>query len=260
MTDERLALAIDLARQAGALLREGLDKAKHISRKGAIDLVTDYDYQSEAVLIKGLRRAFPHDSLVSEESGESGNGEFVWYIDPLDGTANFSHGLPVFSVSVACYLGRQPLLGVIFNPARDELFHAVVGKGAWLNGEPLSVSSTSHLNDSLLVTGFPYDLRTNPDNNLDHFVAFATTALDLRRFGSASLDLATVAAGRLDGHWELRLSPWDWAAGVLLVREAGGRVTRVDGGTDLFVEPGSILATNGLIHDECLAVLNRKKG
>jgi myo-inositol-1(or 4)-monophosphatase len=176
-------------------------------------------------------------------------------IDPLDGTTNFARGVPFFCVSIACVQDRQPVLGVVFDPMRDELFTASKSEGAALNGRALNVSQTGSLDKSLLVTGFPYDIRTNPENNLSQYALFAVRSLGVRRLGSAALDLAYVAAGRFDGFWEYRLSPWDFAAGMLIVLEAGGRVTRIDGGPDVFREPTSILATNGRIHESMLGSL-----
>ncbi|MGH2626407.1 MAG: inositol monophosphatase family protein, partial [Anaerolineales bacterium] len=193
-----------------------------------------------------------------------------WLIDPLVGTTNFAHALPFFSVSIAWARDDEPLVAVVYDPVRHELFHAVRGGGAWLgppktggdpaapSGRRLRVSEEAELGDSLLVTGFPYDIRTNPENNLAHYNAFALRSQGVRRLGSAALDLAYLADGRFDGYWELRLSPWDWAAGVLLVREAGGRVTRIDGTTDLLRPPPSLLATNRKIHEAMLEVLQER--
>jgi len=251
---ERLRRAVELAREAGALLRTGLGAAGPIEHKGAIDLVTDYDVRSERLLVEGLRRSFPEDPILAEEGGGAA-GPRRWVIDPLDGTTNFAHGLPHFSISIAYAEDQAVRLGVVYDPMRDEMFEAREGAGARLNGQPLHVSAVSDLGRSLLVTGFPYDIRTNPETNLESFSRFALRSVGVRRFGSAALDLAYVACGRFDGYWELRLSPWDWAAGLLLVKEAGGRVTRVDGGEDVFRPPTSILATNGRIHNAMMEVL-----
>jgi myo-inositol-1(or 4)-monophosphatase len=256
MIEKRLRFAVDLARQAGDLLRQGHGQTIEANHKANLELVTEYDVRSERLVIEAIRQAFPKDAILAEESGQSGAGDLRWLIDPLDGTTNFAHGLPIFCVSIAFARGNEPLLGVIFDPTRDELFQASAGGGAWLNGRRLRVSREASLAESLLVTGFPYDILTNPNNNLDHFAAFAKRSRAVRRLGSAALDLAYVAAARFEGHWELRLSPWDFAAGILLVREAGGMVTRTDGGPDVFAEPTSLLATNGLVHQAMLAVLN----
>lgn len=258
MIEDRLTIATDLARQAGALLREGYDQVTEVNYKGEIDLITEFDLRSEQLLVKGIQQAFPNDAIMAEEKGLVGEGEHCWFIDPLDGTTNFAHGIPIFVISLAFAQGSQPLLGVIYDPMRDELFHATIDGGAWLNDRRLHVSAAMTLNESLLSTGFPYDMRTNPDNNLDHFARLILQSRGVRRFGAAALDLAYVASGRSDGYWEMRLWPWDWGAGLLMVKEAGGLVTRIDGGEEVFAEPTSILATNGHIHDEMIAVLNSK--
>jgi myo-inositol-1(or 4)-monophosphatase len=254
---DRLQLAVELARRAGGLLLDGYGRATQVRHKGAIDLVTEYDLKSEQLLVEGIRSAYPADAILSEEGGGQDGEGVRWLVDPLDGTTNFAHGLPIFSVSIACVQDEELLLGVIYDPSREELFHTEAGEGAFLNEAPIRVSAATTLDESLLVTGFPYDIRTNPDNNLSYFNALAVRARAVRRLGSAALDLAYVAAGRFDGYWELRLNPWDWAAGVLLVREAGGRVTTF--GEDDMVLDGdaTLVATNGKIHDELLAALSR---
>jgi len=252
----RLKLAIELARKAGDELRQGFGHVKQIRRKGAVDLVTEYDLRSEHLILEAIRQAFPQDAVLSEEAGQVSRGDICWMVDPLDGTTNFAHALPMFCVSIACTQGGVPALGVIYDPLREELFQALVGGGASLNGEPLRVSETGSLQEALLVTGFPYDIRTNPQNNLDHYSRLALLSLGVRRLGSAALDLAYVAAGRFDGYWELRLNPWDWAAGALLVREAGGRVTDFRGSEEVLVGADSLVATNGRVHDELRAALN----
>ncbi|HET7011523.1 MAG TPA: inositol monophosphatase family protein [Anaerolineales bacterium] len=251
---DRYERAVELARQAGALLRAGLGSVETIEHKGAIDLLTEYDLRSERLLVDGLRQSFPDDPILAEEGGGA-QGARRWLIDPLDGTTNFAHGLPHFSVSLAYAEGGDIRLGVVFDPARSELFHAIQGGGAFLNQARLRVSSTASLDRALLVTGFPYDIRTADETNLELFSKMALRAQGLRRLGSAALDLAYVAAGRFDGYWELRLSPWDWAAGILLVREAGGRVTRLSGEEDIFRPPTSIIASNRLIHQAMLEAL-----
>jgi myo-inositol-1(or 4)-monophosphatase len=255
--EERLTFAKDLALKAGALLREGIGRVTEIGHKGEIDLITEFDLRSEQLLIDEINRAYPNDAILAEEDGSIREGEHRWLIDPLDGTTNFAHGIPVFSVSIAYTQGSRPLLGVVYDPMREELFYAADNRGAWLDDRRLHVSSTASLNESLLVTGFSYDIRTNPETNLDHFAAFALRTHGVRRMGSAAMDLAYVAAGRFDGYWEMRLWPWDWGAGILMVKEAGGKVTRTSGEPDVFTEPTSILATNGHLHEEMLAVLNR---
>jgi myo-inositol-1(or 4)-monophosphatase len=252
----RQKLAIDLARQAGEIVRQGYGKALKVDRKGTIDLVTDVDLRAEEFLVDSIHTAFPQDSILAEEGDRIEEGELWWLVDPLDGTTNFAHGLPLFSVSIACMVNGEPQIGVVFDPLREELFHAFSGEGAWLNGNRLSVSNTQELESSLLVTGFPYDIRTNPDNNLDNYTAFALISQGVRRLGSAALDLCYVAAGRLDGYWELRLNPWDWAAGVLLVREAGGTVTTFKGDNKVLNGDETLVASNGQIHQQMMQVLN----
>jgi myo-inositol-1(or 4)-monophosphatase len=255
----RLDFAIEQARCAGALLREGQGRVPDIHHKGVIDLITEYDLRSEELLVEAIHETYPGDAILAEEEGELGEGEARWLIDPLDGTTNFAHGLPIFTVSIAWAVDLRPLLGVVYDPMRDELFHALRGGGAWLNGRRLRVSQEGKLENSLLVTGFPYDRRTNPENNLEHFAAFALRTRGVRRLGAASLDLVNVAAGRFDGYWEVRLWPWDWAAGMLLVEEAGGRISRTDGGPDVFAQPTSMLASNGLIHEAMVRVLSGRE-
>ena len=256
---DRLHLAVELARRAGGLLLDGYGHATQVRHKGAIDLVTEYDLKSEQLLVEGIRTAFPADAILSEEGGGREGEGVRWLVDPLDGTTNFAHGLPIFSISIACVRAEELLLGVIYDPTREELFHTLAGEGAFLNQAPIRVSVTSTLDESLLVTGFPYDIRSNPDNNLSYFNALAVRARAVRRLGSAALDLAYVAAGRFDGYWELRLNPWDWAAGVLLVREAGGRVTTFGKAEKVLDGDATLVATNGQIHDELLAVLKSNK-
>ena len=255
---DRLQLAIELARLAGGLLLEGQSMGLRVSKKGATDLVTDYDLKSEQLLVKGIRGAYPEDAILAEEGSgsETREAEHLWLIDPLDGTTNYAHGLPFYSVSIGLMVNGQLRFGVVYDPTRDELFHASEGGGAWLGDDPLQVSDTPSLEDCLLVTGFPYDIRTNPDNNLDHFSKFALRSRAVRRLGSAALDLAYVAAGRFDGYWELRLGDWDWAAGVVLVREASGIVTTFSGDKKVLAGDETLLATNGKIHREMMTALN----
>jgi myo-inositol-1(or 4)-monophosphatase len=255
MEHSRLTLGLDLAKRAGALLLDGLGNAHQVRHKGAIDLVTEFDLRSEQLILEGIHRAFPSDSILSEEAGASGETDVCWVIDPLDATTNYAHGLPHFCVSIACWEKGGPELGIIFDPTRAELFHAVNGEGAWLNGGRLHVSAESRLAESVLATGFPCDLRSNPEDNLDNFAHMSRRAFAIRRFGSAALDMAYVAAGRFDAYWELSTHPWDWAAGILLVREAGGQVTTIDGDDAFPLGTASLLASNGLVHDEALRAL-----
>jgi len=247
-----------LAQQAGDILRAGYGRQHQIDRKGLIDLVTEVDRQSESFLLGELRRRFPRYRILAEESGSlSGDDCCIWYIDPLDGTVNYAHAVPFFSVSLALQMEGVLRLGVVYDPLRDECFSAERGQGARLNGQPIHVSDSRDLLHSLLVTGFPYDIRENPDNNLDNYVRFSLLTQGVRRLGSAALDLAYVACGRLDGYWELRLNPWDVAAGGLIAQEAGATVTNYHGELDFISTPQSILAANPYIHPLMLAALNK---
>lgn len=249
-----------LARQAGVILRHGFGRRQRITSKShTIDLVTETDTRSEAFLLEQIRRRWPEHRILAEESGGNDGSGGTWYVDPLDGTVNFAHGVPIFSVSLAYAEGSEVLLGVVYDPMRDECFAAERGKGAWLNGQPIRVSETATLAESLLVTGFPYDAWSNPENNLDHFAAFAVRTQGVRRLGSAALDLCYVAAGRFDGYWEIRLKPWDVAAGGLIATEAGAVVTNLDGGPDYLSPPQSIVAANPHLHPQMLEVLHRHR-
>ncbi len=255
-----LTLLESLARRAGDILRTGFGRCHRVTHKGEIDLVTEMDQRSEAYLLGEIRRSFPDHSIVSEESGGvRGEGNGQWFIDPLDGTINYAHGVPIFSVSLA-YAEKGVLqLGVVYDPMRDECFSAERGCGAWLNGQPIQASPTKDLNNSLLVTGFPYDIRTNADNNLDHFIRLNLLTQGVRRLGSAALDLCYVAAGRFDAFWEMRLNAWDVAAGGLIAQEAGAVVTNMHGGEDFLSPPQSILAANRYLHPILLQLLNETK-
>jgi myo-inositol-1(or 4)-monophosphatase len=253
-----------MARRAGEILRRGyphrpsVQNDLQIRHKSAIDLVTRFDYESEAYLLEEIRRRFPSHRILSEESGSlgDGQGDGLWVIDPLDGTVNFSHGIPIFSVSIAFAQGDQISLGVVYDPLRDEMFSAERGKGATLNSLPVRVSPLDALDQSLLVTGFPYDIRTRPDKNLEEYARLALLSQGVRRLGAASLDLCYVASGRFDGYWELMLNPWDLAAGVLIAQEAGARVTTIDGGTEFLTGSPSIVAANPSLHESLLQVLH----
>ncbi|MEW6287632.1 MAG: inositol monophosphatase family protein [Chloroflexota bacterium] len=245
-----------LARRAGDILREGYNKDHKVDYKGVIDLVTEVDHQSEAFLLGEVRRDFPTHHIFSEESGViKGNNDHIWYIDPLDGTVNYAHHVPIFSVSIAYASHGTVSLGAVYDPMRGEMFLAERGKGAWLNGRPLKVSAVTDLQKSLLVTGFPYDAWNTEQDNFANFVKFAKMTQGVRRLGSAALDLCYVAAGRFDGFWELALKPWDVAAGGLICEEAGGRVTNVRGEADYISPPQSVVAAAPGIHARMLDVL-----
>jgi myo-inositol-1(or 4)-monophosphatase len=253
-----LAVAQEAAEAAAAILRSGWGQRPSFACKSSnTDLVTDFDRRAESAVLGVLTGAFPDDGITAEESGRraSGSGR-TWHVDPLDGTTNFSHGLPLFSVSIALYQEGSPRAAAVVAPALGWEFAAARGQGATCNGGPLRVSATGRLDDALLVTGFPYDRRESADNNFRRFEALAQLTHGVRRLGSAALDLCFVARGWLDGYWEHKLKPWDIAAGVLIAAEAGARLTAFDGGP-LAVERGEVVATNGLIHDELLGVLGR---
>jgi myo-inositol-1(or 4)-monophosphatase len=252
-----LEQAVTAAKLAGALQRERLWSELAISFKGDIDLVTEVDRRCEELIVTYLRGAFPeHSFLAEEDSYQSGSLPYKWVIDPLDGTTNFAHGFPWFCVSIALEHEATLLLGVIYHPMMDELFTAVKGGGAFLNGKQIHVSTRQPLRHSLLATGFPYDRTRDNENNFDNFFNFQLSCRGVRRAGAAALDLAYVAAGRLDGYWECKLKPWDVAAGSLLVAEAGGEVTNHQG-LAYSIYDHRILASNGALHQEMLEVLNR---
>jgi myo-inositol-1(or 4)-monophosphatase len=227
-----------------------------ICKKGQIDLVTDADHAVERFLISELKQAFPAASFCAEEQGwlEDNESDAVWFIDPLDGTTNFAHGFPYFSISVALAKNGQTVAGVVYNPVSKELFAAERGKGARRNGHPIKVSQNADLQDSLLVTGFPYNIKTSAENNFDQFSRATKASQGVRRTGSAALDLCNVACGRFDGYWEQLVNVWDIAAGALIVEEAGGTVTDYHGSA-LLHSSKSVIATNGLIHGQLLDVL-----
>lgn len=248
--EQRLERAQDLARRAGQILLRHFRHLEGVEEKGpGGDLVTVADREAEACIVRELRTAFPGDAIQAEETGAHGEAaERVWHVDPLDGTTNYAHGLAQFAVSLGLAVGGEPVLGVVYAPALQEMFTAARGLGAFLNGRPIAVSRIDELERGLLVTGFPYDRRQVADNNLPEFCRLTLASQGVRRLGSAALDLAFVAAGRFDGFWERGLSPWDIAAGVVLVREAGGRVTDYQQGP-LDLRGGRLLATNGRIHE-----------
>ena len=264
MNLERIQItAAEIAREAGALLRRAVHEVKEIETKSsAIDLVTQYDAESEEMIIGRLRAAFPEHNHFAEEGDYAAvsRDELTWYIDPIDGTNNFAHGLPCFVVSLALYHGMEPLVAVIYEPMRDELFQATAGGGALLvtgglEQRKIQVSETAELVGSLLASGFPYDRHSSDEDNLAQFGAFLKRVQGLRRMGSAALDLAYVAAGRLDGYWEYKLNSWDVAAGVLLVQEAGGLVSTMDGAPFQLTPRVDLIASNGQIHGAMVAVL-----
>ncbi|HEY9826029.1 MAG TPA: inositol monophosphatase family protein [Stenomitos sp.] len=256
-----LDVATEAALSAGAILQASLGNIEKVQEKGRPgDLVTEADAAAEATVLQVLNRHFPDHQVLAEESGQQGNTEsrFLWAIDPLDGTTNYAHQYPFFATSIALLIEGVPHVGVVYDPFHQELFRAAKGLGATRNRQPIQVSQTSDLAHSLLVTGFAYDRRETLDNNYAEFCHLTHLTQGVRRSGSASVDLAYVACGRLDGYWERGLSPWDIAAGTLLVEEAGGVVTAYDQSAfDLY--SGRILATNGKIHTELSQELLRVK-
>ena len=251
-----LTVAWDAASAAGMIIRENWQEPKQIEHKGAIDLVTTVDRDSECAIVEILRRNFPEHSILAEEQTNlvGDDNDYRWIIDPLDGTTNFAHGYPQFCVSIALEYSGEVILGLVYDPLRQECFRATLGSGATLNGSPIHVSAAHELDKSLLATGFPYDQRENPDSYLSYFKAFMTRSQGIRRNGAAALDLCYVAAGRLDGFWELKLKPWDVAAGALIVKEAGGHMSDF-AGSSFAIAGSQTLATNGAIHAEMLGVL-----
>jgi myo-inositol-1(or 4)-monophosphatase len=245
-----------MARQAGQILHTGYEKDHQVDYKGVIDLVTEIDHQSEAYLIGEIQRLFPGHSILAEESGSlDGHDEHLWLIDPVDGTVNYAHGVPFFCVSLAYAHQGKVVLAAVFDPLRDELFTAVRGQGAWLNGRPLKVAQADELVKSLMVTGFPYDAWTTKRDNFVYFSKLGKLTQGVRRLGSAALDLCYVGAGRFDGYWELALKPWDVAAAGLIAEEAGAVVTNVSGGADYLNPPQSVVAANPALHAKLLAEL-----
>lgn len=257
---ELLKTAIDVAKGAGQILQEGFGTNFKISSKtGKNNLVTEYDHKAEKYIIDTISSKYPNHNFLAEESGASGeiqDDEIRWVIDPLDGTVNYAHNIPIFSVSIAAEQKGELLCGVVYNPIINELFHAEKGGGAYLNNHKLRVSQNDDFFTSLLVTGFPYNVNQNPCNCIDMFVSVIQSGIPVRRLGSAALDLAYVAAGRFDGFWEIQLYPWDVAAGTLLVQEAGGKVSQYDG-KNFNISDNSIIATNGGIHDTVIQQIKK---
>jgi len=256
MFEDESIVAREAARAAGKILSRMLGNAHHIVKKGEIDLVTEADLAAEKIILEIVGHNFPKDNILSEEAGrrdEASNR--TWLIDPLDGTTNFAHRFPFFAISIALEIEKEIVMGVVYNPYMNEFFEATKEKGAYLNGETLRVSATTALQESLLATGFPYDVHERSEGVLKLLEKMIVRAQGIRRLGSAALDLCYVAAGRLDGFWEESLKPWDTGAGDIILREAGGRLTTFEGKS---YNPylGSVVASNGLIHDEMVEVLS----
>jgi myo-inositol-1(or 4)-monophosphatase len=245
--------AIEIAHEAGTLLRNYFERHVRFELKGAFDLVTEADRASEKLIVERLTGLFPEHGILAEEgSGHGSPSEYRWYVDPLDGTTNFAHGYPVFNVTLALEKAGELVVGVVLDPFRGELFTCEKGAGAFMNGRRIHVSRAAKLDESLFATGFP-SRRRHLDLNIHFYYQLAMASHGVRRGGAAALDLAYVACGRLDGYWEFGLSPWDMAAGKLLVEEAGGRCTDMEGGPHQLTSPG-ILVDNGRVHDEVLAL------
>lgn len=256
MNNKFLYVATETAKKAGKLLLEGFGTNFKIDNKeGENNLVTEYDTRAEDLIIKSISEEFPDHSFLAEESGYTpANTKYRWIIDPLDGTVNYANNLPVFSVSIALEKDGEIICGCVYNPILDELFYAEAGGGAFKNGKAISVSSKNNINKSFLATGFPYNISENPKNAIDHFVKIIGAGIPVRRLGSAAIDLCYVACGRFDAYWEVFLHPWDVAAGMLIVREAGGKLTDYSG--EEYKHTGeTVVASNKLIHDQILNLL-----
>ena len=251
-------VAIAAAYGGAQVLRDRFGNISHIDKKGAFNLLTEADTGSEKKIITTIREAFPDHAFLAEESGASeGTGEHRWLIDPLDGTTNFVHQLPVFAISIALTIGPEIVLGLVLNPMDGELFSAIYGRGAELNGKPIKVSSTKFVRESLLVTGFPYNFSEVAESIMSRFTACQNASQGVRRLGSAALDLCYVACGRIDGFWEQNLNPWDTAAGAVIATEAGAVITDFSN-RPFTVDQNEILVTNGKIHQEMLSLLELK--
>ena len=256
-----LATAVQAVIKAGEMQMAGSDHL-HVEKKGAIDLVTQIDRDVERMFRALVAERFPDHAVLAEEFEARGDrqneAEFCWVFDPVDGTTNYAHGLPIFCCACSLERNGQPIVAAIYDPSRRELFTAERGLGAWLNGRPMHVSTAGTLIDSLLCTGFPYTMHTEGDYLLGLFGDFIRQARAVRRLGSAAIDLAYVAAGRLDGFWEVRLNPWDISAGALIIEEAGGRVSNLAGGP-FDSRLGEVIASNGRIHDQMVATIRTRK-
>ena len=258
MSQTPLKVAVEAAQAAGRILKERADSIGTIQYKGEIDPVTEIDLLCEQEVISCIQNAFPGHAFLAEESGATeGDADHLWIIDPLDGTVNYAHGYPCYCVSIGYQRKGEVVAGVVYNPCLDELFVAEKGQGATLNDKPIAVSTTTDLKQSLLATGFPYDINESTENNLSHFQNFITACQAIRRPGSAAMDLCYTAMGRFEGFWEMKLHLWDYAAGWLMIEEAGGQVTRFDG-SPFHMGDRSILTSNGLIHQAMVDVLMQR--
>lgn len=248
---EWASFATEIALSAGSILKKGFgSRSKITAKKGKQNLVTECDLASERLIIAAIKSRYPTHSILAEESGShiQQNSQVTWIIDPLDGTVNFAHEIPLFSVSIAAAIHKEVVCGVVYQPMTQELFVAQKQQGAFLNGQPLKTSSTSQIDQALLATGFPYNIDKNPQHCIERFTEILKTGTPIRRLGSAAIDLAYVAAGRFDGFWEVGLNSWDMAAGMLLVTEAGGMVSHYDGAEHQIFGYHTLLATNKYLH------------
>lgn len=259
-SEKILRVAARAASEAGGILKRNLGKRRSISYKSGLrDMVTEMDTRAQRLIISHIKKSFPaHNILAEENVNTQETSGYRWHIDPLDGTTNYAHGFPWFAVSIGVEKDGKLLCGVVYNPNLNEMFTALRRKGAYCNGKRIHASHTRDLRDALLTTGFPYDIEENPNNNLNYFLHFSMRCQAVRRPGSASLDLCSVACGRFDGFWELKLSPWDMAAGALIVQEAGGNVTNFSG-KPLNLYKKELVASNKIIHRQMLQVLRDAK-
>ncbi len=256
--ERALGLAEQIARDAGALVMQGWRSVGSISHKGRFDLLTEHDLRSEQLIRTELERAFPGHRIVGEETAETGDGELVWYVDPIDGTTNFAHGHPFFCVSIALYEGADGLAGVVHAPALKTTWRAAKDLGAFRNGELCEVSTRATLEEALCATGFPYDRWTKPDNNRQELSLFLRRTRGIRRCGSAAIDLCLVADGTYDIYWEQGLNAWDMCAGALMVLEAGGKLSKYDG-EKADPRSGKLIASNGLLHDAAVRTVREAR-
>lgn len=255
---KELKFAKDLVLGAGDILARGRKTRPRVKLKGRVDLVTEIDLKSEKYIKRRINKTFPNHAILAEESGRTENrSPCLWIIDPLDGTTNYAHGYPAYCVSIALMVEGKITLGVVYDPNLNELFYTAQGRGAFLNNRRISVSGETKLSCSLLATGFPYDIADTHIDNLGNFARMYKAARGIRRGGSAALDMCYLACGRFDGFWELKLHPWDTAAGILLIREAGGRVSQISGDKYSIFDK-NILASNGKIHKQMKQVLQKK--
>jgi myo-inositol-1(or 4)-monophosphatase len=257
-SDKMINNVIEISRIAGSIIRDGFGKQIEVGFKtGDNNLVTEIDLASEKAIINYINKHFPDHNILSEESGtDDKKGDYTWVIDPLDGTTNFAHGLPIFSVSIGVVKGNEIICGAVYDVMHDVLYSAVKGEGAYRNGKRISVNKNSNLKTAFLVTGFPYNVNENPDHIFERFIRFLTHSRAVRRLGSAAIDFCYVAEGIFDGFWEVFLNPWDICAGKLICEEAGGRVTDFMGNKSDIYER-RVLASNGMIHDEMVRVMNK---